>query len=65
MVRIVRTPSFARHVFSANDLSGHEDGIQFTPSELKRRKKYRAQNNLKEPIHEEVIPLTCGRKVSE
>jgi hypothetical protein len=38
MVRVVRTPAVFRERFSANQLSGWVDGIEWTPV-LRRRKK--------------------------
>ena len=65
MVRVVRTPQFTRNLFSDTELSGHMDGIEFTPAELKRRKKYRAQNSIKLPVnHEPVRPFNQGKEVS-
>lgn len=65
MVRIVRTPSVFREYCSGNDLSGHMDGIKYTAKELKRRCKYRVQNNLKLPVEEPVQPVTFGKKASK
>lgn len=40
MVRYCRTPSVARQLFSANDLSGWAlDSVPYTPTQLKRRKR--------------------------
>lgn len=65
MVRIVKLPEFARGMFTPNELSGHMDNIKYTPKELKRRKKYRAQNNLRLPVEEPVQPVTFGKKASK
>jgi len=65
MVKVCRTPAISRHIFTANELSGHPDGITYTAKELKRRKKYRAQNNLHRPVHEEpAVKLDIGKQVN-
>lgn len=65
MVKIVRVPAIAKKLFTANELAGYEDGIKYTPRELKLRKKYRAQNNLKLPVDvEPAKPLKGGKKLS-
>ena len=65
MVRIVKAPSFARNVFTDNELSGHMDGIEYTPREKKLRKRYRASNNIGLPVNEEPPkPLQTGKKVN-
>lgn len=66
MVRIVRLPDIGRRLFSPNELSGHMEGIEFTPRELKARKKYRAQNNLRLPVNvEPAEAFQKGKKVTE
>lgn len=66
MVRVVSVPGFLKYTYiSANDLSGHPDGITYTAKELKLRKRYRAQNNIKRPVEEEpTVPFTLGKRIS-
>lgn len=39
MVKVCRVPPFAKGIFSANELSGWQDGIAYSPSEIRERKK--------------------------
>ena len=39
MVKVCRTPTFSRGIFSANELSGWADGIAYTPSQIRERKQ--------------------------
>lgn len=66
MVKIVRTPDIAREYFTANQLSGFPNGIQYSPRELKLRRKYAAQNNLQIPTNDQPIPsVNIGRKLGK
>lgn len=51
MVKVCRVPVFSKHVFSANELSGWADGIAYTPSELRERKREAlAKRRVKESV---------------
>lgn len=39
MVKVCKVPEFSRHIFSGNELSGWADGIAYTPSEIRERKR--------------------------
>lgn len=66
MVKVVRVPGDMKRYFTANELSGYPNGIRYTPAELKARRKYRAQNNLKKPVDvEPAKPFEFGKEVTQ
>lgn len=65
MVRVVRTPSIGRKVYSANQLSGWPDGILYQPRRRKRTPKpkpVRKAQPARELVPIEPIELT-GEKL--
>lgn len=68
MVKVCRVPEFSRHIFSGNELSGWQDGIAYTPSEIRERKKEKAARKRAERLAAipvlpppDVVNLASGR----
>lgn len=61
MVRVVRVPKFAIHVFSHNELSGWVDGIAYQPGRNKRRRQRKQPTTEEEQMF---FPTDITKKVT-
>lgn len=59
MVRLVRVPHFSRSIFTANELCGWADGIQYTPSQVKERKLAKRIHRIREEEPREEKPAVA------